>query len=816
MELSRRGFITSAAAGVVGAAALSAAPAMAAEAAPAAAALGTGSATVRGFGGDVSVTLSVDGGAIVDCLIEGPDETPERGGHAIEVMQPAYIEAGSLDIDVVAGATVTSNAVKSAAAQAYAIATGASAGDYEIHMAPGQYTGTAVGFWGIWDLPITITVNETSILAIEAPEARDMQGETEGYFNPVKAQMFPRIIKHQSTTVDTVTGCTASSNAAKQAIEDALSQALAAGGSDPAAIEAFHKPVAKEAEGEVEEITCDIAVVGLSTCGLLSVKAALDKLLVMSGRTAPISIVGVEKCGKLGGHSFNTHSPNIINPTRRLEECEDPTKYLCDTDVLRADWLAHTTGNDGAQRAKEELVDLFIAETGNTMDWLIYKLGWMMGEPRGNTDFSTTDFASKTCWYYYANSGGDKFYESNEDRRAVVLSYYDAIVNEAKGAGGKFLLETEGYELIYDEATSTVKGVKARNLHTGKEYVINANAVIMSTGGFLNDPELQEQLLPENLRGTWRQNGNTQNTGSMIKAALAIGAATYNADLCPITMEIGLPFFMHHFPINEKPGITKRTGRYNTWTFNDIPLYLCASIDSLAVDKHGVRICNEYGIGNGIADRVPPDTWVAGPYFYSIWSQDQIDELAASGFSSENVKRVAAYIQQGGFTLDEPRPEVYEAMDAAVEEGLAWKGDTLEDLAAQLDMPADALAATVARYNELCEAGEDTDFGKEPQWLHAIGAGPYYAIKAMNVPYGGGGCFDVDTQIRALKEDHVTPINGLYIGGQDSFGVLNNPDKNYIGYGGVDQGWHVLTGRLMGENAADYVFNNFGLVNAKE
>ena len=804
--ISRRDLFKGAAAAGLAIAAAPAAGIAVAEATP-----GVGTATVRGFGGDVTVTLTVDAGTIVDAVVEGPAETPERGGRAIEIMQPAYIEGGTLDVDGVAGATVTSDAVKSAAAMAYAQATGAEAGSAEVRMAPGQYTASSVGYWGIWDIPVTITVNETSILAIEVPEARDLQGETEGFLNAVKEKLFPRIMKYQSTAVDSIVGCTASSTAVKTAIDKALTEALVAGGSDPAALEAFHTVPEKTELGEVEEIDADLVIVGLSTCGMLSMKAALDRFMALSDKGSRIKIVGVEKCGKLGGHSFMTHSPNIVNPELMLSSLENGETYRTDVEALREDWLAHCIGNDGTQKAKEEIIDLYLRETGPTMDWLMSKMGFIMAPPRG-TDFSETQFAEKTCWYYYA-SGKEKYLSSNEDRRAVMMGYYNKALQESLGAGGRVLLETEGYEIMYDEEANEVKGIKARNLYTGKEYVINAGAVIMSTGGFLNDPELQERLLPENLRGQWRQNGNTQNTGTMVKAALNIGAATYNADLCPITMEIGMPYYLQHFPINEIPGkITARTGRVTTWTYNDIPLWMCVSCNSLAVGPKGNRLCNEYGIGNGMEDRVPPDTWYAGPFFYSIWSQEQIDKLAAEGFSSENVIRVAAYIQQGGFTKDEPRPEMYEAMDACVEEGLAWKADTLEELAAQIDMPADALVETVERYNAMCAAGVDEDWGKDPKWLEAIGAGPYYAIKAMNVPYGGGGCFDVDTQIRALKEDHVTPINGLYIGGQDSFGVVENPDKNYIGYGGVDQGWHVLTGRLMGENAAEYVFAKQGLL----
>ena len=82
----------------------------------------------------------------------------------------------------------------------------------------------------------------------------------------------------------------------------------------------------------------------------------------------------------------------------------------------------------------------------------------------------------------------------------------------------------------------------------------------------------------------------------------------------------------------------------------------------------------------------------------------------------------------------------------------------------------------------------------------------------MNTMYGTSGGLDVDTSMNVLMADGATPIAGLYAGGQDTFGVIQSPDQNYIGYGGVCQGWQVLTGRLMGENAAKYVYENFGLL----
>ena len=76
--------------------------------------------TAKGFGGDVTVTLTMDGDKIVAASIEGKDETPAVGGAALETLEKQIVEAGSDEIDGVSGATLTSTGVKEAVKAALA------------------------------------------------------------------------------------------------------------------------------------------------------------------------------------------------------------------------------------------------------------------------------------------------------------------------------------------------------------------------------------------------------------------------------------------------------------------------------------------------------------------------------------------------------------------------------------------------------------------------------------------------------------------------------------------------------------------------
>ena len=87
--------------------------------------------TAKGMGGDVTVTIGLKDGEIVSCTAEGPNETPGIGDKAIAVMPGEIAESGSIAVDTVSSATVTSTAILEAAAAALE-AAGLNPDDYRV------------------------------------------------------------------------------------------------------------------------------------------------------------------------------------------------------------------------------------------------------------------------------------------------------------------------------------------------------------------------------------------------------------------------------------------------------------------------------------------------------------------------------------------------------------------------------------------------------------------------------------------------------------------------------------------------------------
>jgi len=671
-------------------------------------------------------------------------------------------------------------------------------------MLPGTYVGKALGHKGLFELPVTVTVDENSILDIQVPADRFAHGETTPILNSVRDKMFPRIIASQSLDVDLITGATSSSLSAKNAIADALKQALVAAGSSEDDVALFYKPVEKPEAGVVEEVNTDILVVGLSIGGCFALKAAVERIQELNG-DALVNVMAIDRAGKFGGRSSLTHMMQSVNPQYGMDKFNNGEPFI-DADAYYQLWMDWITDEDGTVMADPEIIKMFFENSGETINWQV-KNGWRLGS-------AAVDGCQDGIVSFHTLPAPMEQPGTFEDRRVLVDKFLNSFVQASVAQGARVELETEGYEFIYDEVTNTVKGVKARNTATGKEYVINAKAVLMGTGGFGANGALLEELMPEPFNGYYPCLGTGTDTGLMIKAAIQIGAGTRNIGMSPIVMHIGLPHFLNAFPINvDTSSLNQFTGRYSTWTLNDAPLGLGLSGNSVAVNDKGERFADENQLMQLFSPGIDVSSWpsfINGcKPFYSLWSKPMLDEVATVGLNK--VGRWEVYQCQGGVPRDMPIPEIYDVLDATVEAGMAWKAETIEDLAAQIEIDPAVLAATVAEYNGFCEAGADAAFNKAPELLDPLAEGPFYAIELRNVIFATCGGLTVDSKVRVCQTDDVTPINGLYAFGCDSLGNLLNPKQNYTVFPAIAAGWNQTGGRMAALFAVDYVNETYGL-----
>ena len=199
---------------------------------------GTYKGSANGYGGKVTVNVTVSKKTMTAIdIVSAPGETDsffQRAKGVIDEM----LTAQSTDVDVVSGATYSSNGIIGAVKNALfgtesnnATAAAANAGNAG-GSAPsvskvsesgtwkdGTYTGSGKGFGGT--ISVKVTVEDGKISAIDVTSA---SGETASYFSKAKG-IIPKMISGQTTNVDAASGATYSSNGIITAVRNALSKA---------------------------------------------------------------------------------------------------------------------------------------------------------------------------------------------------------------------------------------------------------------------------------------------------------------------------------------------------------------------------------------------------------------------------------------------------------------------------------------------------------------------------------------------------------------------------------------------------------------
>ena len=199
--------------------------------------------TGTGYAGEVTVAVTIKDKQItaIDILSSSDDAAFFNRAKAVI---DRIIAGQTLDVDVVSGATFSSNGIISAVKNALtgekdsgetgesqsgnAAAQGSTLSLADVQDAAaykdGTYYGTGTGFGGT--LKVKVVISGGKIASVEVVENHD----DSSYLNRAKA-LIGNIISSQSTNVDVISGATYSSNGIKSAVRDALRQAAVSGNS---------------------------------------------------------------------------------------------------------------------------------------------------------------------------------------------------------------------------------------------------------------------------------------------------------------------------------------------------------------------------------------------------------------------------------------------------------------------------------------------------------------------------------------------------------------------------------------------------------
>jgi fumarate reductase flavoprotein subunit len=608
----------------------------------------------------------------------------------------------------------------------------------------GTYTGSAPGRNG--PLVTEITVDQQGIKNIRIVSHE----ETNIISAPALERVPANIVKYQSFQMDAVTGCTITQGAIIAAVSDALRQA----GGDPALWRT--KPGQHAAARAPVEKRADVIVVGGGGAGLAAASSAID---------AGVSVILVEKTAALGGNTML--SGGVLNAAEpewqkehRADAGEAETLRMfanLDPNTIPAEYrptLAALKTQLGAYLATDrsylfDSVELHIINT--------YFYGTRQGLD-GSTIYSIFELVRSMC--ANAPETVDWLSEKGLAWQAEVSAPVGAMWRRGHtpadypkgeeyaiklgqfilGSGNEIMLETKADSLIIEN--NRVSGVLA-TMSDGTKVTLRANkGVILATGGYGSNTRMVQQY--DNYWGNIPDNAKTTNASGSRGEGI-IMAQEAGADL------VGMGF------VQMMPTSDSKTGDLFTGLIPRFPA------NYIFVNKLGRRFVNEGS---------PRDTLAQAAFE----QPDGIFYMIADADIAEEAK-----------WLTDPEVEV--------RNNRAFRANTLEELAALIDMDPAALIDEMRKYNGYVDQGRDPDTGKTA-FLLKVDTPPYYATPRSPAIHHTMGGLRIDTDTHVLRANG-SVIGGLYAAGEVSGGIHAG---NRLGGNAIADIF--VHGRISGRNAA--------------
>lgn len=217
-------------------------------------------------------------------------------------------------------------------------------------------------------------------------------------------------------------------------------------------------------------------------------------------------------------------------------------------------------------------------------------------------------------------------------------------------------------------------------------------------------------------------------------------------------------------------------------------LVMATAIGAKEFDSEGLQLVYvSFTCGVGINEESGLIVTASGERVVDEWTYQSHVAMALARAKSPVGYYIAA--------ANDPNPTVQYGMtlDSTV------KAASVEELAEELSMDPATLRATVDRYNELCAAGKDEDFGKPAEYMIPVEGDTYYAISmnpTTSVTFGGLS-INGDSEVLDTNDQ---PIPGLYAAGEVAFTGLFGTEYPCCG---MAIGSGVYFGRIAGTNAAE-------------
>jgi succinate dehydrogenase/fumarate reductase flavoprotein subunit len=370
-------------------------------------------------------------------------------------------------------------------------------------------------------------------------------------------------------------------------------------------------------------------------------------------------------------------------------------------------------------RVNEDLLWLFINRSEEAFEWLLGLGGDDVTTDLWGAYYRGKDFTEyPVAQHIYQKPGVKRWKYSG------ALMYCEMLYDVAVKGGSQVIRKTQALQL--EKENGRVTAVIAKNLKENRIIRYKGKrGIVLATGDIGGNPEMLEAFAPWGLLpgrcASWPIGSNLGEGHKMgYWAGGKLETGPWALSLHMIGYAIFFDFFLHVNPL-------------------------------------GNRFMNEDTWSGGLAARILMQP--GGDYAFMVFDSNWFEDVKKGGPYHGGQGATVPNDQRQGFD-EEGIGFRKERLEAEMQRGLAWKADTIEELAEKTGVPVDNLVKTVNRYNEIVRKGEDVDYGKRPELLTPIRKPPYYAAKIGPALLNVFGGLETDVKLRVLDEKRA-PLGGL-------------------------------------------------------
>lgn len=369
-------------------------------------------------------------------------------------------------------------------------------------------------------------------------------------------------------------------------------------------------------------------------------------------------------------------------------------------------------------------LQFFALHSGETLCWLD-KMAEEVGYPACTYNDTTRTYEEEVASFRRHTFG-----EKPENHGKLI----EALAGLAEQRGADFFYSTPGVQLLMEDGACVGVVGKAQD---GYIKFNATQAVIVATGDYQNNESLVRRYSPDAAPFARKQVNKTGD--GILMCALAGGWMSH----------VGHAKQFHDMDSAPKP---------------------IAELPFLAVDMNGERFMNEdilmisWNLTLSEKNTAGDDPGV----FCRIFDSSYPEKIATWGGTAPKPEALEKYIPG---LVENPKGVYPDLVNT-------HRCDTLDELAGELGIPADNLKASVARFNEMCAKGKDTDFGLDERFLQPIDTPPYWGVSQWVRVSAICSGLVVDGNYQVVDRER-NPIPGLYAVGFCAGELCGNHDWIY-------------------------------------